>query len=108
MNSKIEARIEAVRLAINVEGVTPDNVVSTSEAICYFILGDAELPDTFNTNAEMMGLMSKYFPKPSYPDVDETIAKLKEETGIKDVEPEKVKENEKADTETAEKAWAAE
>lgn len=104
MNSKIEARIEAVKLAINVEGVTSDNIVSTSEAIYGFILGDAELPNTFNTNAEMMGLMSKYFSRPPYPDIDETIAKLKVEAGIKDVETETAKENEETDPEKAEKA----
>lgn len=61
MNSKIEARIEAARLAVNVEGVTSENVVKTSEDIYNFILGGAELPDTYDTNANMKELMEKAF-----------------------------------------------
>ena len=30
MNSKIEARIEAVKLALNVEGVTSENIIEVS------------------------------------------------------------------------------
>lgn len=45
MNSKIEARIEAVKLALNVEGVTSENIIEVSEKIASFIIGEAELPD---------------------------------------------------------------
>lgn len=45
MNSKIEARIEAVKLALNVEGVTSENIIEVSDKIATFIIGDAELPD---------------------------------------------------------------
>lgn len=45
MNSKIEARIDAVKLALNVEGVTSENIIEVSEKIATFIIGDAELPD---------------------------------------------------------------
>lgn len=45
MNSKIEARIEAVKLALNVEGVTSENLIEVSEKIASFIIGNAELPD---------------------------------------------------------------
>ena len=45
MNSKIEARIEAVKLALNVEGVTSENIIEVSERIASFIIGNAELPD---------------------------------------------------------------
>lgn len=45
MNSKIEARIEAVKLALNVEGVTSENIIEVSEKIASFIIGNAELPD---------------------------------------------------------------
>lgn len=45
MNSKIEARIEAVKLALNVEGVTSENIIEVSEKIATFIIGNAELPD---------------------------------------------------------------
>lgn len=60
MNSKIELRIEAVKLAINVEGVTSENLVTTSDAIAKFILGDAELPDTYDSNSTMKELMEKF------------------------------------------------
>lgn len=70
MNSKIEARIEAVKLAINVEGVTSENIMETSEAIAKFILGDSELPETFDSNSTMKELMEK-FSNPSMPAVDE-------------------------------------
>ncbi len=62
MNSKIEVRIEAVKLAINVEGVTSDNVVETSEAIAKFILDDAKLPDTYDSNAMMTEMIAKLSP----------------------------------------------
>lgn len=62
MNSKIEARIEAVKLAINVEGVTPENIVKTSDAIYGFILGGAELPENHDANADMKELMAKMMP----------------------------------------------
>lgn len=45
MNSKIEARIEAVKLALNVEGVTSENIIEVSKKIASFIIGEAELPD---------------------------------------------------------------
>lgn len=62
MNSKLEVRIEAVKLAINVEGVTSENVVETSEAIAKFILGDTELPATYDSNAIYKDMMNR-FPK---------------------------------------------
>lgn len=71
MNSKIEVKIEAVKLAINVEGVTSENIVEISEAIVKFILGDAELPDTYDSNSTMKELMER-FPRPTKPTSDES------------------------------------
>lgn len=71
MNSKIEVKIEAVKLAINVEGVTSENIVETSEAIAKFILGDAELPDTHDSNALYKEMMAKLTP-PANPASDES------------------------------------
>lgn len=45
MNSKIDARIEAVKLALNVEGVTAENIIEVSKKIADFVIGSAELPD---------------------------------------------------------------
>ena len=64
MNSKIELRNEAVRLALNVEGVTADNVIAVSEKIANFILGDSQLPEAYDTNAYLKELMEKMTSKP--------------------------------------------
>lgn len=48
MNSKLELRIEAVRIAVNVDGVTDKNVIAVSEEIAKYILGDAELPEVYD------------------------------------------------------------
>lgn len=61
MNSKIEARIEAVKLALNVEGVTSENIIEVSEKIADFIIGSAELPDNYDSNAMTKELMAKAF-----------------------------------------------
>lgn len=78
MNSKIEARIEAVKLAINVEGVTSDNIVSTSEAIYGFILGGAELPENHDANADMKELMAKMLPTLNTPSTTNPLPDEKE------------------------------
>lgn len=70
MNSKLEVRIEAVKLAINVEGVTSENIVGTSKAIAKFILGDAELPDADDSNKLYKEMIAKLTP-PTNPVSDE-------------------------------------
>lgn len=70
MNSKLEVRIEAVKLAINTEGVTSENIVETSAAIAGFILGEAELPETYDSNSTMKELVDK-FSRPTIPGGDE-------------------------------------
>ncbi|MDE5986832.1 MAG: hypothetical protein K2H16_06070 [Prevotella sp.] len=70
MNSKIEARIEAVKLAVNVKGVTDKNVIAVSEEIAKYILGDAELPEMYDTLSAMREMVSKTFRSPSYPAYD--------------------------------------
>lgn len=67
MNSKIDARNEAVRLAVNVAGVTKDNIIDVSEKIMKFIIGDAELPEAYDTNAIMKEMLSRTLSSPSYP-----------------------------------------
>uniref|UniRef100_A0AAU8AUL7 Uncharacterized protein n=1 Tax=Dulem virus 40 TaxID=3145758 RepID=A0AAU8AUL7_9CAUD len=59
MNSKIEARIEAVKLALNVEGVTSENIIDASTKIAAFIVGNAELPNNVDSNAFMKEMMEK-------------------------------------------------
>lgn len=60
MNAKIEIRLEAVRLAVNTEGVTADNVIDLSERIAAFVLGDAKLPETYNANEVTTRLMESF------------------------------------------------
>lgn len=97
MNSKIEARIESVRLAINVEGVTSENIVEVSKAIYEFVIGDAELPESHDSNAEIKELMTKAFANNS---------SIKPEMAALHVESDKfTTEDKKAeDDETTEKA----
>lgn len=64
MNSKIEARIEAVKLALNVEGVTSENIIEVSAKIADFIIGDAVLSDTYDSNAYMKEIVSRIMPSP--------------------------------------------
>ena len=59
MNSKIEARIEAVKLALNVEGVTSGNIIEVSGEIADFIIGSAELPDTYDSNNYLKEMVAK-------------------------------------------------
>lgn len=63
MNSKLDLRIEAVKIAVNVEGVTPENVIETAKAIEGYILGSVELPDYIDPNAQMKELTEKFHTK---------------------------------------------
>lgn len=63
MNSKLELRIEAVKLAVNVEGVTSENVIETAEKIEAYILGDTELPEWVDPNAQIKELTEKFMSK---------------------------------------------
>jgi len=61
MNSKIEVRAEAVRLAAMVEGATPDNVVELSKKIGDFLLEGVDIPDVYNQNEMMKTFASMAF-----------------------------------------------
>lgn len=57
MNSKIEVRIEAVKLAVNVEGVTDKNVIAVSEEIAKYIIGDISLPEAYDPTENQSNLL---------------------------------------------------
>lgn len=57
MNSKIELRIEAVKLAVNVEGVTDKNVIAVSEEIAKYIIGDVTLPEVYDPTENQSNLL---------------------------------------------------
>lgn len=49
-NSKLEVRAEAARLAIALEDVTAETVVSVAKEIEKYIIGDVNLPEVYNPN----------------------------------------------------------
>lgn len=70
MNSKIEARIEAVKLALNVEGVTSENIIEVSERIADFIVGNAELPEkdeSVDFQKQMMDMVTDVYKRNTTP-----------------------------------------
>ena len=69
MNSKLELRIEAVRIAVNVDGVTDKNVIAVSEEIAKYILGDAELPEVYDPT-ELQDKMLKMMSNLNFPNKD--------------------------------------
>lgn len=48
MNSKLELRNEAVRIAASLEGITSENLISTAERIEKYIIGNAGLPEVMD------------------------------------------------------------
>lgn len=48
MNLRLDLRLESAKLPVMVESITPDNVVSLSKDIEKYLLGDAELPETYD------------------------------------------------------------
>lgn len=97
MNSKIEARIEAVKLALNVEGV----IIEVSEKIADFIIGNSELPDTYDSNGYLKDMVAKM--TATSPEIEEL--RLEREKKLTEMLVNSTnRNNEKADTETTEKA----
>lgn len=48
MNSKLELRLEAVRLASVIEGVSTSSLIKTAKEVEKYVLGKAELPETYD------------------------------------------------------------
>lgn len=71
MNSKLELRTEAVKIALNVEGVTPENLIETAEKIETYILGSVELPEYIDPQAQLKELSEKFLSKSFEPKGDE-------------------------------------
>lgn len=101
MNSKIEARIEAVKLALNVEGVTSENIIEVSKKIADFVIGEAELPDSYNANSELQAMMAKI----AAPNPEIEKLQLEREKKLTELLTNTAKRNDETTvTETAEKA----
>lgn len=62
MNSKLDLRLEAARLATMVDDITPKRIVPTAKEIEAYVLGDAELPETYDANellTKSMAILNK-------------------------------------------------
>lgn len=62
MNSKLDLRLEAARLAAMVDGITPERIVPTAKEIEAYVLGNAELPEAYDANellAKSMAILNK-------------------------------------------------
>lgn len=57
MNSKLELRLEAARIAAKLDGVKLDNFHEAVYRIERYILGEAELPEQDNAMPELMGML---------------------------------------------------
>ncbi len=58
-NSKIEARVEAVRLAALLKDVTSENIVPVSKQIEEYITEGIDLPGIYDPNSYLKDFMSK-------------------------------------------------
>lgn len=57
MNSKLELRLEAAKIAAELEGVTLDNFHEAVSRIERYILGGAELPEQDGAMPELMDML---------------------------------------------------
>ena len=57
MNSKLELRLEAAKIAAELEGVTLDNFHEAVSRIERYILGSAELPEQDGAMPELMEML---------------------------------------------------
>lgn len=57
MNSKLELRLEAAKIAAELEGVTLDNFHEAVSRIEHYILGCAELPEQDGAMPELMDML---------------------------------------------------
>lgn len=58
-NSKIEVRSESIRIA-SLLGVTSENILDVAKKIEEYIMGDAELPETYDRNSYFKELISNF------------------------------------------------
>ena len=65
MNSKLELREEAIKLAVNVEGVNTENVIDVAKKLESYILGEAKLPELYDSTEQMKQMM-KMIPGNNY------------------------------------------
>lgn len=62
MNSKLDVRFEAAKMAVTIKGIKPENVVNVARDIESYILSGVDLPETYDNNAllkESMALLTR-------------------------------------------------
>lgn len=57
-NSKIEVRVESVRLATLVEGATPENIIELSKKIGEYLLDGVDMPEVYDQTTAMKTMSS--------------------------------------------------
>lgn len=60
MNSKLDLRLESAKLAVMVEGVTPENVISLSKEIEKYVIGEADLPEAYDPSEMLRNSMEMF------------------------------------------------
>lgn len=64
MNSKLDLRLESAKLAVMVDGITPENVISLSKEIEKYVMGEADLPEAYDPSEMLknsMEMLNKRF-----------------------------------------------
>ena len=57
MNSKLDLRLESAKLAVMVDGITPENVISLSKEIEKYVMGEADLPEAYDPSEMLKNSM---------------------------------------------------
>ena len=84
MKSKLELRQFAVNSALNAEGVNADNFIDFAKKVESYVLGEAELPETFDEASQAMKLAEMITKNaaqqtPSFPSIFEHIKQQNED-----------------------------
>ena len=92
MKSKLELRQFAVNTALNAEGVTAENFIEFAKKVEEYVLGEAELPETYDETAQAMKLAemvanSSTRRTPSFPSIFENKNDNKEDETDKEATP---------------------
>lgn len=96
MNSKLELRLEAARIAAKLDDVTIENFPEAASRIEHYLLGDATLPEQDGAMPELMEMLKSARQRMEHAfDRSETGMSIGPCTGIGDTEALKVLEHSK-------------
>jgi hypothetical protein len=96
MNSKLELRLEAARIAAKLDDVTIENFPEAASRIEHYLLGDATLPEQDSAMPELMDMLKSARQRMEHAfDRSETGMGIGPCTGIGDTEALKVLERSK-------------